>query len=98
MPISVEKTVVLHCGSHQPENVYTLNGQAIVSVNSHKDLGIVVSTDSTFSKQCESVVSKAARAAYAIQRVFRRDIGSSCGLHFSHTSYLFCHIVHSMEP
>lgn len=71
MPIFMKKTVVLHWGLNQLGDVYTCNGKVSEFVNSHKDFCFVVFTDSTFSKQSESAVSKAAHAAYAIRRVFQ---------------------------
>ena len=40
MPISEEKTVVLHYSKHQPRNFYSLNGQPISAVNRHANLGV----------------------------------------------------------
>jgi hypothetical protein len=71
MPISFEKTAVMHCGSNQPKNVYELNDQPIIVVENYKDLGVYMSSDSKFSVQYEKVVSKAAKAAYAIRRIFK---------------------------
>ena len=47
MPISEEKTVLMHCGQCQPFNVYTLNGIPIASTDSHTVLGVIPITDSS---------------------------------------------------
>lgn len=71
MPLSIDKCAVLHCGSKQQNSQYLLNGVIINSVNSFKDLGILRTTDGTYSEHCKAVAAKASRIAGAIRCSFQ---------------------------
>ena len=70
MPLSVEKSAVVHCGKNQPNFKYTLNNRPISVVNSITDLGVIRSTSSAYTEHCQAAISKASRAAYVIRRAF----------------------------
>ena len=73
MPISGEKTVVLHCGTHQLKNFYILDGKPISAVDRHFDLSVIMTSNSSFSEQCSAVVTKASRAAYVKRRILMTE-------------------------
>ena len=68
MPLSVQKSVVMHCGNNQPNHTYTLNGQPMAQVNSIRDLGVIRCANHSLSEQCHAAASKATRAAFGVRR------------------------------
>ncbi len=72
MPLSIEKTAVLHCGCHQPQYVYSIRGQPLPVVTELTDLGVIRTSQSSYSAQCQAVAAKAARAAYLVRRAFHQ--------------------------
>jgi hypothetical protein len=71
MPLSIEKTVVLHSGRRQPLHAYELLGLPLTSVSSFKDLGVNRSSDGGYAGHCAALVAKSSKMAGAISRVFR---------------------------
>ena len=72
MPISVEKSVVMHCGNNQPNYTDTLYGRDIPIVDCYTDLGVVGPHTSDFTAQCRAVAAKAGKTATVIRHVFNR--------------------------
>jgi hypothetical protein len=70
MPLSTEKSFVMHCGKSQANHDYTLEGHPMKCVDSIVDLGVVRSSNSSYSDQCQAVAAKAARTANIIRRAF----------------------------
>ena len=77
MPLSVEKSVAMHCGAKQPNYDYTLYGETMKAVDSFTDLGVIRSSSGGCSGHCQAMVTKATKMAGAIRRVFR---DRRCGL------------------
>ena len=71
MPVSIEKSLVLHCGLHQPKYVYSFQSQVLRSADNLADLGVQRSSDGGYSVHCAYVVNKASKVSGAIRRVFR---------------------------
>ena len=71
MPLSTEKCAVFHCGLKQPNYVYVLGNQALKTVGSFVDLGVIRTCDSGHSSQCSAMAAKAAKAAYGIRKTFQ---------------------------
>jgi hypothetical protein len=61
MPLSVEKCLVLHCGSSNPRYDYQCGSSNLPVVESLTDLGITRSCDGTYSEHVSSVVQKGRR-------------------------------------
>ena len=72
MPLSLDKSVVMHCGRNQPNFIYTLKGSPMPCVESFKDLGVVRSHNGHITEQCCAVYSKASRLAGAIRHIFQQ--------------------------
>ena len=53
MPLSVEKSVVMHCGAKQPNYDYTLYGESMKAVDSFADLGVICSSSGGYSDHCQ---------------------------------------------
>ena len=70
MPLSIEKSTIIHCGQHQPKFAYVLNGQRMPCVESFRDLGVIRTTDSSYSLHCHQTANKAAMTSNAIRRIF----------------------------
>ena len=69
MPLSIDKTVVMHDGRKQPNNDYYLDGYHLSSRDSFSDLGVSRSAHVSFSSHCSMIVNKANKLSGAIRRV-----------------------------
>ena len=70
MPFNVEKCKVMHIGHRNPQAVYSLKNSALESTDMEKDLGVVITSDLKFSKQCIEAEKKAQRILGYIKRQF----------------------------
>jgi ribonuclease P/MRP protein subunit RPP40 len=71
MPLSVQKSAVMHCGKRQPYHNYILSKQPMATADSITDLGVIRTTAPKYSEHCQAVALKAAKTANAICRAFR---------------------------
>ena len=71
MPFNVSKCKVMHIGYKNQNAQYSLLGKKIESTNQEKDLGVLISNDLKFSKQCIEVEKKAQKLLGYIKRQFR---------------------------
>lgn len=70
MPFNAAKCKVMHIGYRNPQSEYFLQGKALESTDSEKDLGVVITSDLKFSKQCIAVEKKAQKLLGYIKRQF----------------------------
>ena len=70
MPFNVNKCKVMHTGHRNPQAQYNLLGGCLESTEVEKDLGVVISNDLKFSKQCIEAEKKAQRILGYIKRQF----------------------------
>ena len=61
MQFGINKCKVFSVGRGNPQNSYTINNEALVSLEYEKDLGVKVSSDVGQIKQCFEATSKANR-------------------------------------
>ena len=59
MPFNLEKCHVLHVGTANQEENYSLLGSAITSMDQETDLGVVITADLKSSAQCIAAEQKA---------------------------------------
>ena len=59
MRFNVGKCKVMHIGHRNPKSQYILKGTALESSDTEKDLGVTITSDLKFSKQCIEVEKKA---------------------------------------
>ena len=71
MPFNLDKCHVLHAGTANQEENYSLLGSAITSVDQETDLGVVITADLKSSAQCIAAEQKAQKILGYIKRVFR---------------------------
>ena len=71
MLLSIEKCGDLHCGRHQPRNVYLLCDHVLPAVDTFVDLEVVCTSDGGYASHCQIVASKAAEMSGSIKHVFR---------------------------
>ena len=71
MPFNVDKCKVMHIGYRNPQTSYSLLGSNIQSVDQEVDLGITISKDFKFSKQCLKVEKKSQKLVGYIKRQFK---------------------------
>ena len=71
MPLNLEKCKVMHIGQANSKSDYSLQGKAMVVTDLEKDLGVLISSDLKFSKQCIEVEKKAQKLLGYIKRQFK---------------------------
>ncbi len=71
MPFNLDKCKVMHIGQGNCRTSYSLLGRDIATTDLEKDLGVLISSDLKFSKQCIEVEKKAQRLLGYIKRQFR---------------------------
>ena len=70
MPFNVSKCKVMHIGHRNPQSVYTLQGARLEMTDREKDLGVTITSDLKFSKQCIEAEKKAQRMLGYVKRQF----------------------------
>jgi len=70
MLFNIEKCKLMHLGYNNPKADYVMDGSVLQSVSEKKDLGIIVSDDFKWEKQCYEAVKKANRILGMIKRNF----------------------------
>ena len=70
MEFNIDKCNFLHLGFHNQNFVYTMNGNAISSTTSQRDLGIVISDSCQPSNQCAVAAKKANQVLGQINKSF----------------------------
>ena len=68
LPLSNEKTEVLHLGVKNRGHTYQVDGLAIQTVDQIKDLGFIITNNLSFEPHCDAVANKALNM---IHRIFR---------------------------
>ncbi len=71
MPFNTDKCTVMHIGSANQLANYTLQGEQIPITHLEKDLGVFISSDLKFTRQCIEVEKKAGKILGYISRQFR---------------------------
>ena len=71
MTLNPDKCCVLHIGHNNSRANYSLCGQSLSAVDTVSDLGVVVSSDLSVTKQVDAVVAKANRFVGFIRRHLR---------------------------
>ena len=75
LSLSISKCIILHLGRANPHFSYRLSDTPLSSQQYVRDLGVTVSTDRSYHKHIESIVSAATKKFYMISRCFHsRDI------------------------
>ncbi|CAI2723786.1 unnamed protein product [Schistosoma spindalis] len=69
LPINTSKCVVMHIG-HQGSVTYTMNNTELPAVQTHNDLGVIVSQDLKTTAHCRATAAKAFRTLWSIRRAF----------------------------
>ena len=70
MPLSLNKSVVLHCGLRNPCNQYKFQGEILKCSDTVRDLGIQRYTSGNYNQHIAEMATKASRLSRAIMRVF----------------------------
>lgn len=71
MPFNTDKCAVMHIGYHNPATNYSMLGSDIPSTTLEKDLGVLISSDLKFTRQCLAAEKKAQKVLGYIRRHFR---------------------------
>lgn len=77
MPFNTDKCHVLHVGNANPKEEYFLLGAPVIPTSSEKDLGVLVTEDLKFSKQCIAAEKRAQKILGYVKRVFRHRTAST---------------------
>ena len=67
---NMTKCKTLHMGSHNPRNVYDLNGEPLDSTPEEKDLGVIIDEGLKFHQHVAKAVSKASRMLGLVKHTF----------------------------
>lgn len=71
LPLNVSKCSVLHIGKTNPGLVYYLEGEVIKVVDSQNDLGVIITSDLTWSEHILSVTRRANKLVYLLRKIFQ---------------------------
>ena len=71
MPLTIEKSSIMHCEHDQPSYNYTIHGASLQSVNKFADLGIQGNSCACYAGHCMEISAKASKMAGAIRRAFQ---------------------------
>lgn len=71
LPINASKCVVLHMGKNNPKTPYHMCGLQLRIVQSHVDLGVVITEDLSWSSHISYVCKKANSTMYLLRKAFR---------------------------
>jgi len=68
MSFNTKKCKVMHLGRTNQRFMYIMEGQTLYTVNSEKDLGIMISSDLKSANQCIQACSKATKMLGMMKR------------------------------
>ena len=70
MPLSIDKSAVLHCGMRNPQYRYHLQGDLLKSTDTVSDLGILRASSGGYDQHNAEVSTKANKLSGAIMPAF----------------------------
>lgn len=70
LPVNPDKCSVMYMGRNNPKTLYKIDGKQIKEVTTQVDLGIMISSDLSWTPHIEFIVAKANRMLYLIRRGF----------------------------
>ena len=70
MLFNLEKCHVLHFGSKNPKNIYTIDSRPLIHVDEEKDLGVLITSSCTPSRQVNSAAVKGNQVLGQLLRTF----------------------------
>ena len=70
MLFNFDKCHVLHFGSTNPRNTYTINGHELLHVEEEKDLGVLINSSATPSRQVHAAAMKGNQVLGQLLRTF----------------------------
>ena len=73
MLIYIDKSLVLHGGTNNPQNSYQLAGKILPCESSIRDLGIIRQADGSYSQLIMDVITKASKLADAVSQALRHS-------------------------
>ena len=83
MPLSIDKSAVLHCGMRNPQYRYHLQGDLLKSTDTVSDLGILRASSRGYDQHFAEVSTKASKLSGAIIRAFHGSPASISMLAFN---------------
>ena len=93
IPLTIEKSSVMHCGHDQPSYNYTIYGASLRSVDKFADLGIQRTSCAGYADHCKEISAKASKMAGAIRRAFQyktRDLMWSAFQTYKLPKLMYC--------
>ena len=70
LPLSIEKSIILHCNVHNACHVYMFEGQSMRTTDVFKDLNVLRSSHHHYNEHVASLSASCRRFAGMIRRVF----------------------------
>ena len=76
MPLSIEKSFVMHGGKRQLMNSYLVMGKPLAQIDEYRDLSVIRSLNGTYCRHCRFVTAKASTATkpYVVILSHHQDI------------------------
>lgn len=71
IPLNNDKCTVLHLGRNNPHHSYKISSLDIRSVSSQSDLGVIITTDLSWSSHVSNIVKKANSMMYLLRKSFQ---------------------------
>ena len=71
IPLNNGKCKVLHLGTNNPKHIYMIDNEAVKMVDSQNDLGVIITSDLSWSNQVAYVARRANSASYMLFNAFR---------------------------
>ena len=84
LKFNVPKCVHMKFGSLIPDSSYSINGSPITSTTEHKDVGILITSNLSFTSHINNILSK----AYKVLGMVRRAVSSSRNIALKRALYL----------
>jgi len=70
IPVNPSKCSVMHIGRSNPKRQYVIGGTILAAVNTQRDLGVVISSDLSWSAHIQHIAGKANKMLYLIRKAF----------------------------
>ncbi|KAJ3656484.1 hypothetical protein Zmor_015557 [Zophobas morio] len=72
LPLNLDKCKVLHRGNNNPKHVYFVDNLLLSCTDSHVDLGVVVTSNLSWTEHVQRVASKANKILFLLTKTFSK--------------------------
>ncbi|KAJ3652699.1 hypothetical protein Zmor_018641 [Zophobas morio] len=72
LPLNLDKCIVLHLGNNNPKYAYFVDNLLLSCTDSHVDLGVVVTSNLSWTEHIQRVASKANKMLFLLTKTFSK--------------------------